>query len=207
MEVLMSYWGVLIFTTRIIYWVTGIGYVCVALASIVSLYFSPNLENLAAIGCSQQAEQLKSLTTWVFVTNFIGLVSAIMFFYNDKGSTISVIGSLVWLLNILQGLVLFIVAQVRLWSSEIQACGKAIEGLSEDTSAYKWQQTAVFVHILLCYLQLMIVSLASIFAITCIKGTAKLPNRAPPSKKDKDSNDSDDQLLGETTDDKFNRIS
>lgn len=53
---------------------------------------------------------MKMLTEWVLYTNIIALVSALMFFYTNKGTTISVIGSLVWVMNILQSFVLFLYA-------------------------------------------------------------------------------------------------
>ena len=61
-----------------------------------------------------------------------------MFFQAEKGSTISVIGMFVWLINILQGLVLFFFAQSRIFSADIAACNKIILNGGED-SAFKWQ--------------------------------------------------------------------
>ena len=95
-------------------------------------------------------------------------MSATMFLYTDKGSTISVFGMLTWLLNFLQGLVLFFFAQVRLWSSDMAKCNQ-ISKDSGETTTFKWQHGAVFAHIILDYLKLLIILSAILFIRCCLK--------------------------------------
>ena len=110
MEGLLGIIGTVVITVRSLKWISGIGYVTIGGISLVSAYILPKDEDLQVQGCDDQISSMKMLTEWVLYTNIIALVSALMFFYTNKGTTISVIGSLVWVMNILQSFVLFLYA-------------------------------------------------------------------------------------------------
>ena len=107
MEGLFSTIGTAVITIRMLYWVTAIGSIGVILCGVVSAYVLPEPTGFGILNCSDESDKMKMLAQWVLYTNAVGLVSAIMFLYTNKGTTTSVTGCIVWILNFLQGIVLF----------------------------------------------------------------------------------------------------
>ena len=100
----------------------------------------------------------------------IGLISAIMFFYTEKGGTISVIGMFLWLLNVLQGIVLFFVAQSRFTSTEVLDCNTVVMEGGGKAKAFIYQQAAVLLHLFFDYLKIIVVVIAVLYSMCCIDG-------------------------------------
>lgn len=65
------------------------------------------------------------------VTNIVALASGTMFYNFDKGDTISVIGSLLFVVNFLQVIALFFYAQAKIFDQDIRDCKDEAE---KDTS-------------------------------------------------------------------------
>ena len=79
----------------------------------------------------------------------------------------SVLASFVWLLNLLQSLVLFFFAQVRVFDSETRECASAVV---EKNSSFYWQDKVVLAHIALNYAKLLVLILAVLFFKCCFSG-------------------------------------
>ena len=69
--------------------------------------------------------ELSTLTQWILYTNLIALLSFLGFYHGEKGQTVSILGSLFFIFNFLQMLVLFIFTQVKIFSSDIRECHSA----------------------------------------------------------------------------------
>ena len=181
MEAFLARIGTVVLTTRALYWATALGSIAVALIGIVSAYVLPMLgtNNFGAADCSEEEASLKILTQWVLYTNVIGLISASMFFYLNKGTTSSVIGSIVWLTNNLQGIVLFFYAQVCVFSGKITDCSSAIFD-DGKVGSFKYQEIAVYAHVMLVYLKIFVIICAIFFARCCVKGSSADPR---PSRR------------------------
>ena len=53
MEGPFAYLGAIVFTTRSIYWVTGLGYISVALANAATAYIVPKSSDFGGADCSE----------------------------------------------------------------------------------------------------------------------------------------------------------
>ena len=127
----------------------------------------------------------------------IGLISAIMFFYTEKGGTISVIGMFIWLLNILQGIVLFFVAQSRFSSTEIVDCNTVIMEGGGKAKAFSAQQIVILFHLFIDYLRIIVVVIAVLYAMCCIDaqfGPGK-PRHQAGRTNAPNADESDEELL------------
>ena len=95
--------GTIVFTSKIFYWVAGLGYVATSLFCIVAAYGLPETTDFGSIltGCQEYAPVLKTLAQWIMFSNIVALGSAVSFFHFAKGGTVSVIGSILWMLNFL----------------------------------------------------------------------------------------------------------
>ena len=108
--------GTAVVTTRALYWVTLVGSIGVTLLGLLYAYILPETVDFGTNDCKKEAMKMKPLTLWVLITNLIGLVSAaFIIFYPNKGTTVSVIGSIIWIVNILDSIVLFFYAQANLF--------------------------------------------------------------------------------------------
>ena len=114
------------------------------------------------------------MAIWVLVTNLIGLISAYMFFGHSKGSAISVIGSICWLSNILQAIVLFVYAQVWLFSDDVQSCSALVH--NPEIVSYTYQLATAHAQVALAYLKIMVVVVALLFHKCCVSELEKNAN-------------------------------
>ena len=126
-EDLTSIVGTVVFTCKSLYWVAGIGYIFVAVFSFIAAYTLPETTDFSdnQLDCLSRKNDLRPLSQWVLYTNLIALVSFLCFYYGEKGMGISVIGSIAFALNLLQMIVLFIYAQVKVFNSNIGSCRQA----------------------------------------------------------------------------------
>ena len=92
----------------------------------------------------------------------------------------SVFASFIWLLNLLQSLVLFFFAQVRVFDSETRECATAVE--DKNTSFY-WQDKVVLAHIAVNYAKILVLILALLFFKCCFSGKFRR-NRSLPRRVD-----------------------
>ena len=74
--------GTLVFTSKFLYYVAGIGYLGIALASAFSSYLKEDTKDFGSIvkDCNGYKGELSALTQWIMVTNIVALVSGIMFY-------------------------------------------------------------------------------------------------------------------------------
>ena len=65
-------------------------------------------ETSPLFGCIAFSESLKTDTVWMLITNAVAFVSFLMFWFGNKGEVCSVAGSLLFVINFLQMIVLFV---------------------------------------------------------------------------------------------------
>ena len=107
----MAFTGTVVITSKLLYWASGIGYIFVSFFSFIAVYTLPNtVFPPTQFICISKMNEIRALTQWVLYTNV------------EKGMTVSVLGSIFFLLNFLQMLVLFIYAQVKVFDSDVSQC-------------------------------------------------------------------------------------
>ena len=77
----------------------------------------------------------------------LALVGGAAFYYGEKGETVSVIGSLVYSLNFISMIALFVYAQVKVFSSQMSDC-QALVPSSETKHSFAAQRQVVTFYIM-----------------------------------------------------------
>ena len=174
MERILAIIGTVVFTSKTLYYVAGVGYILVSIGCLTGAYILDKTDNYGAIvkDCQSYEAAISALTQWILYTNIVALFSAIAFFYTSKGSTVSVLGSLFWIINFLQTIVLFIYAQVKIFDSDIRECKS---NAAESNSSFVWQFNSSLAYIIVQYVKLAIIVAAILYFRCCVKaGTGKL---------------------------------
>ena len=168
MDSVLASVGTIVLTTKTMQWVASLGYLIVIAACTVAAYILPRTEHFsgASVACTQYEGTMSALTQWVLYTNVLALLSAYSFFYFAKGSTVSVAGSLVWMLNFLQTIVLFFYVQAKVFNSDVRACQSYA---SESNSAFPRQITANLTYIIIQYIKIAILLVAFFYFRCCLK--------------------------------------
>ena len=137
MESLFGNIGTIVISYRILYGVTLIGTLTAIIGGVVSLYILPEAGGFGTRHCKNEAAEVQMLTQWMLYSNVVGLTSLAMFIHGFKGTPISIIGSIAWILNFLQGIVLFFYAQATVFSSDVLSCASA-SAKSDSQTSLKW---------------------------------------------------------------------
>ena len=125
MDRILGIVGTVVFTSKSLYYVSGFGYITVAIASAFSAYFREDTKDFGPMVkdyCKEHKGELSALTQWIMVTNIVALFSGLMFYKFDKGDTVSVIGSLLFVINFLQVIPLFFYSQVKIFDLDMREC-------------------------------------------------------------------------------------
>ena len=124
MDRLLGIVGTVVFTSKSLYYVAGFGYWGIAIFTAVSAYLAEESKDFGVIvkDCDSLKDELSALTQWIMITNIVALASGLMFYKFEKGDTISVIGSLLFLVNFLQVIVLFFYTQVKIFDTDVREC-------------------------------------------------------------------------------------
>ena len=93
-------------------------------------------------------------------------MSAVAFYYGTKGGTVSVIGMLLFAVNFLQMLGLFIYVQVKVFDSNIRECRDAT---ADKNTSFARQVDACLAYIVVQYRKLFILVAAVIYGACCLK--------------------------------------
>ena len=109
---------------------------------------------------------MSALTQWIMVTNIVALFSGLMFYKFEKGETISIIGSILFVVNFLQVIPLFFYSQVKIFDQDMRDC----KNEAKNDTNFIWQFYVCLAYIIIQYLKIMMIIIATIFAKFCIKG-------------------------------------
>merc|ERR1712046_293541 len=131
-------------------YLTILGYVAISSAGFYAAFFAEMTvfaqENRK---CVDAGHRMQAVTTWCAITNVIALVAGIVFYYGEKGGTISVLGSITFLFNFFNMLVLFISAQVFIFSDKVSECDALIS--PDVNSSYRASKNLLVSYIVVQY--------------------------------------------------------
>ena len=117
------------------------------------------------IACEESVrDQTKSLGIWAMVTSIVAITSLICFTQFQKGQTISVVGQLSYVANLISMLVLFVIAQTVVFSNSGVECEKA-----SDLSSFRLTFHALFIWVCVQYFKLLILLVGLISTACCVK--------------------------------------
>ena len=170
METIFGLTGVLVVTTKTLYWASLLGYIVIATFCVVAAYTLPQTENLSGGGCKDEVSKIDSLVQWVLATNMVAFASIVGFYYFTKGETVSVVSGIAWLLNFVNSLIVFIYAQVTIYDDSIVAC-KSLA--AETNSTYVRSYDAALTHVIVQYVKLAIIIVGPLYYKCCVKGAKR----------------------------------
>ena len=99
-------------------------------------------------------------------TNAIALTSFLAFWHGRKGEPLSVVGFLAYSLNFLQMLVLFVVAQIRVFGSVGKLCVASQQSAGTSNNALLMQTKALQLYIAVQYFKLALI-IGTMCAFAC----------------------------------------
>ena len=148
MENFFTVVGTVVFTSKTLYWVSGLGYIFVSVTALISAHILYMTEDFGGslLGCAEYRNGIYYMSQWVLWTNVIALLSGLGFYYGEKGGTIGVISMFAFILNFLQNIALFIYAQVKVFDSETIECR---ESTPDQNTSFPRQMDACFAYILI----------------------------------------------------------
>ena len=170
-----AFLGTIVFASKTVKWVTQLSYVGLGTLACVSGIVLPQIadkeeeRDIALLACGEQVDQMQALTLWVFFTNVIGLLSAFSCTQFEKGNTVSVIGSIVFILNFVQSIFLFFFAQARVFNSDIRDCVDVMNDVEKEKT-YQMQHITGLCHVAAQYLKLVIIIVSFIYLRCCLRG-------------------------------------
>ena len=120
--------GAIVITTRTLFWLCSLSYIVFSVLSAYSLFFTEKQEFPSTEqSCNETIKTQTNTTYWVLATNIIGFMGGACFYHCEKGECCSVFGSILYLLNLINMIALFICAQIFVFGEAFKHCDSLVK--------------------------------------------------------------------------------